>query len=259
MHATIRAFWLPKAGNSASDYEDAFWPRKPLDQTSHSIRMAVGDGATETSFSAHWARLLVRDYGSGRLTPGSIGVRLPSLQRRWRRQVGKRPLPWYAEAKLSDGAFSSLAGLTVEDERCETNSDGRWEAMVIGDSCLFQIRDMRMITSFPLGRSEEFDSRPSLIPSVESSHSRLDDDLRAVGGRCRPGDLFYLMTDALACWLLWMLEGDEGNILNSLDQIQTQADFEEIVRDQRKIRLSDGTSPLKNDDVTLLRCRIDQQ
>src|SRR5262245_8631858 len=104
MHATIRAFWLPKAGNSPSDYEDAYWPRKPFDSTTFPIRLAIGDGATEASFSALWARLLVRDYGLGYLSPSSLSERLASLQARWWRRVGKEPLPWYAEQKLRHGA-----------------------------------------------------------------------------------------------------------------------------------------------------------
>jgi len=108
MHAKIQTFWLPKAGNKPSEYEDAFWPRKPLDRTAPPIRLAVGDGATETSFSALWARLLVRDYGIGYLTAGSLLERLPRLQDLWWRRVSKDPLPWYAEEKLRDGAFSSL-------------------------------------------------------------------------------------------------------------------------------------------------------
>src|SRR6266513_307758 len=32
MHILARPFALPKAGNSADDYEDAYWPRRAFDQ-----------------------------------------------------------------------------------------------------------------------------------------------------------------------------------------------------------------------------------
>src|SRR4051812_45209913 len=122
MHASIRAFWLPKVGNSPSEYEDAFWPRKPFDANSTHIRLAVGDGATEASFSKLWARQLVRAYGNGVLTPDSISGGLAGLQTLWGRLVGREPLPWYAEEKLRDGAFSSLVGLTIEDDATSEGS-----------------------------------------------------------------------------------------------------------------------------------------
>lgn len=257
MHATIRAYWFPKAGNGASDYEDAFWPRKPHDQTSPTIRLAVGDGATETSFSALWARLLVRSYGLGHLSPEDLSGRLPALQGRWLRLVGKEPLPWYAEAKLRDGAFSSLMGLTIEDDPGEDGSQGRWEAMAVGDSCLFQVRGEELVASFPLERAEQFDSRPTLISSVPSGNAGLDEALRVARGVCRIGDVFYLMTDALACWFLRRLELRDGDPFYYLNQIEDDSTFEEIVRTQREDRLEDGQRLLRNDDVTIVRCRID--
>src|SRR6516162_536658 len=108
MHCTIQAFWLPKAGHSLSDYEDAFWPKKSFDGNSTSVRLAVGDGATETSFAAVWAKLLVRAYSVGDLLTGTLPEKLPQLQDRWRRIVGRKQLPWYAEEKLRFGAFSTL-------------------------------------------------------------------------------------------------------------------------------------------------------
>lgn len=257
MNATIRAYWLPKAGNSATDYEDASWPRKPLDRTSPTIRLSVGDGATEASFSALWARLLVRSYGSGRLTPGRLRESLPALQARWRNLVGKGPLPWYAEEKLLDGAFSSLAGLTIKDDPGRDRSHGRWEAMAVGDSCLFQVRGDELVARFPLERAEQFDSRPTLISSVPSRNSGLDEALRFTDGVCRVGDVFYLMTDALACWFLrrWELRSDP---LFFLDEIRCQAHFERLIDEQRSDSAEDGTRLLKNDDVTLVRCQIEQ-
>src|SRR5262245_31431960 len=132
MHAKIQTFWLPKAGNMSSDYEDAFWPPKALDHTAPPIRLAVGDGATETSFSALWARMLVRGYGKGYLTAGSLSERLPRLQGLWRRRVSKDPLPWYAEEKMRDGAFSSLVGLTIQADPDAHAASGHWEAFAIG-------------------------------------------------------------------------------------------------------------------------------
>src|SRR4051812_29570559 len=60
----IRAdlLWLPKAGNSVEEYEDA-WATSPDDESSPGqFVCAVTDGATETSFAGLWARLLAEAY-----------------------------------------------------------------------------------------------------------------------------------------------------------------------------------------------------
>lgn len=259
MQATIRAYRLPKAGNSAADYEDAYWPRRPSERSSSPVRLAVGDGATEASFSALWARLLVRGYGLGNLSPEQLFERLPALQDRWRRLVGKEPLPWYAEAKLRDGAFSSLIGLTIQDGPDEDGSQGCWKAMAIGDSCLFQVRGEDLVASFPLQRAEQFDSRPSLVSSVPSGNTGIAEALQVTSGGCRAGDVFYLMTDALACWFLSRLELRDGDPFSFLNQVEDDSVFEDVIRTQREGRLEGGRRLLKNDDVTLVRCRIDQQ
>jgi hypothetical protein len=255
MHATLRVFCLPKAGNSPSDYEDASWPRRSLELGSFPIRLAIGDGATEASFSAFWARLLVRDYGRGRLTPDSLPSRLPSLGSRWRRRVESGPLPWYAEAKLNDGAFASLLGLTIHGRHPDHDQERHWEAMAVGDSCLFQIRGRELIARFPLDRSELFDNRPTLVSSLPSRNASLDDALGVVGGRWEAGDVFYLMTDALACWFLkgWERRKDR---LSQLDGIENENGFRSLVEEQRSAAMDDGGRILKNDDVTLVRCSL---
>ncbi len=112
MRASIRVFSLPKAGNSVAEYEDACWPRQAR-ELSDNIHLAVADGATETSFSGLWARLLVNAYGRGRLTEAAWIHDLSKIRRVWQRAVGQKPLPWYAEEKLRLGAYSALTGVTI--------------------------------------------------------------------------------------------------------------------------------------------------
>jgi hypothetical protein len=49
---SVQAFWLPKAGNTTKEYEDAF------DYSIAERRFAVADGATDSAFAGHWARIL---------------------------------------------------------------------------------------------------------------------------------------------------------------------------------------------------------
>ena len=99
MHVLSHAFWVSKAGNTVDEYEDAFWPKRPIDCNAEGFSCAVADGATETSFSGIWANILVRTYCKGHLKESVFLKSLPKLQKTWRNLVGNKPLPWYAEEK----------------------------------------------------------------------------------------------------------------------------------------------------------------
>src|SRR5260221_6490734 len=139
MRTSVRVFWLPKAGSSLAEYEDAFG-RRQTGELSGVLRLAVTDGATETSFSGLWARLLVNSYGRGRLAEADFDAELNRIRRVWQRAVGQKPLAWYAEEKLRLGAFSSLTGLTLFPPTGRDGNGGPLQALSIGDSCLFQLR-----------------------------------------------------------------------------------------------------------------------
>src|SRR5438105_4560754 len=142
MRTSLRIYWTPKRGNTQEEYEDAFWPPEPLDLHSKLLRFAVADGATETSFAGSWAQILTRAYCRDRLSQKRIHKTLPRLQQEWNSSITSKSLPWYAEQKLSQGAFATLLGLTL--------LDGTWQSTSIGDSCLFQIRRNSVVTAFPI-------------------------------------------------------------------------------------------------------------
>src|SRR5712692_2413403 len=103
-----RAFALPKLGNSAEEYEDA------AAADPRCGRFAIADGAAESSFAALWARLLVTGFVAA--PPADLGSWadfLRPLQQRWAAEVGGRPLPWYAEMKLQQGAFATFLGVVA--------------------------------------------------------------------------------------------------------------------------------------------------
>src|SRR5438067_1583543 len=119
-----QVFSLPKRGNDASENEDAY---------AHSIahgRFAVADGATESSFAALWAQLLVDEFVKPG-TPADWAGWLPPLQARWAAEIDQQPLPWYAETKVQQGAFATFLGVVIEPD-C-------WRAVAVGDSCMFHL------------------------------------------------------------------------------------------------------------------------
>ncbi len=225
---SCQAHFLPKRGHAADEYEDAF----ALDPAAG--RFAVADGASESSFAALWGRLLVE--GFVRPAPGW----LEAARQTWAARVDGQALPWYAEAKRDDGAFATLLGLVV--------ANGRWHALAIGDTCLFQVRRDRLIEAFPLRRSEEFGNRPRLVGSRPPADPARE--VHAEGrGDWQAGDRLLLMTDALAQWFLRRHEAGARpwrEFVAFAEGTGTKTAFADWVEDRRR---RDG---LRNDDVTVV-------
>jgi hypothetical protein len=241
MQISFRAFWLPKSGNTEEEYEDAFWPAERISMRSPRFRLAVADGATETSFAGSWARLLSRAYCKDRLSETKIRDFLPRLQRQWQRSIGtKDKLPWYAQEKLLSGAYSTVLGLTL--------TEPQWEAMAIGDSCLFQIRNDEVVTSFPLASAGEFNNRPPLMSTNPENWDREVDRVSHIRGSWQPLDEFYLMTDAAACWFLGAMESGRrpSECLGFMAEDGASA-FAQRIQSLREC------GEMRNDDVTVLR------
>jgi len=237
---SIEAFSCQKAGNARSEYEDA-WAIRGSDSPTR-CRVAVADGATESSFSALWAALLVESFVRGRAHGPEFFNRLDAIRRLWRRKIRGRPLPWYAAEKAGKGAYAAFVGASL-------NAVNRgWRAVAIGDCCLMQVSEKGELSkAFPLTRSEEFGSSPFLVGSVKKA----DDDplphVRVTEGLLPPNEVLFFASDALAAWLLRRAERGEP-AWHELRWLRTQGDFDELVGRARE----DGT---RNDDMTLIRVR----
>lgn len=235
MQLHLRRYWCPKRGSAESEYEDAIaagpGPAFPR-------RVAIADGASESSFARLWAVLLVDAYTRGELTADMLLDDLAPLQQRWHAEVTARPLPWYATEKLRAGAFAALVGLTVHE-------DGAWQAVAVGDCCIIHVRGDRLLCSFPLDSAAAFDNRPRLLSSNPERNQGLHADVRRACGRFAPGDAFLLMSDALAAHVLRCLLDEGCSLARTLPFRRPRAfrPWVEARRDDRSLR---------NDDVSLL-------
>ncbi len=246
MRLSAQTFQVGKKGTSRSEYEDACFPESCFRGERRTYRCAVADGATESAFSREWAQLLVRSFGEH-------SFRLKEQQRSWRKLVDQTPQPWYLERKVAQGAHAAFVGLSLHDP-APGGSEGQpgkgtWRAFAVGDSCLFHVRNNRLLKAGPLSSSEEFGNNPFLLSTACPSPLSRDDAFVSIfSGTWEPGDAFYLATDAMARWLLseeessrppWGFLRDLGPPL-----------FEPIVEILR------GTERLHNDDTTVLRVEV---
>ena len=260
MRVRVSYFTITKAGNSESEYEDAFYPVFPSteDITRDRFRFSVADGATEGYLSGDWANFLVRSFH--RASSLRFDETFEVALRRWNawlpryfeaRARAGRPVQWFDEAKLAQGAFATFLGIQFRSRRGD-DSAGRWGAVALGDTCVFHVREEVLVAAFPLDRAEAFDITPNLVPSKPSRFDIVRTFARQTGGEWKHGDAFFLATDALAAWFLGEAERKQApwRILRDLDT-EEQPPFADWVHDLRERKA------MRNDDVTLLRVEVD--
>jgi hypothetical protein len=253
-----RTYWVPKRGNSEEEYEDAFFPEFPRERKGRVARFAVADGASEGMLSGPWAKILVRAFFRAYQRPSRSSARFllaracdswetwKAAYLRRRAEVG-RPVQWWEEQGLETGPFSTLLGVAfLLPQGGET---GRWDAIAVGDSCLFAVRDNGLAVRFPIRNSSGFGSRPVLISGDPARNAAHLDKIAHSSGALSIGDRFYLMTDALAAWFLNEAE-DGREPWDALSSIEGDEGFFRLVHGLRQ------GGEIRNDDVTLTCIRV---
>ena len=219
---------VPKRGNTAAQNEDAF--------AQSGLRFAVADGASEGWQSGPWAQTLADAFIANPPYPADYEAWLSACRATFAQLAPTATAAaWYVEEKQQQGAFATLAGFTLEEAR---DGGWRWRSLAVGDSCLFQVRSGNLRVRFPVESAAAFTNAPNLVGSLAGNSPEW------LAGRAAVGDVFYLLTDALAEWFL-----REPTALSELELARpaTFAAWVDALRDARR---------LKNDDTTALRVEL---
>lgn len=244
----VKSYSIPKNGNSTSENEDAkvILPRKHVDGSSF-LRCAVSDGATQTSFSRLWAKLLVNESTQFKPSLKRLGDAIHNAQLSWTNEIAKYDLPWHAEEKVKKGAFATLLWLSINKL---DDTGGTYKALALGDSNLFVIRKESLHISFPIQDSQRFGNDPILISSIPARNENMAERINILDDAWFVGDEFFLATDALAYYLLKKFEQNES-FFSSLKEILIKQmvhydSFQSWIQSLRE------NNELKNDDTTLI-------
>ncbi|MBX9725490.1 MAG: hypothetical protein K2X81_29095, partial [Candidatus Obscuribacterales bacterium] len=142
-------------------------------------------------------------------------------------------------------------GLSLSEEKDKLS----WTARALGDSCLFHIQSLKIATSMPLTKWEEFDTTPLLLSSNQSANEGIMSQQKHHTGLFEKGDIFYLMTDAISKWFL-RRSSDHDDAISMLEAIENKEQFEKLVQEQRHIKDDKGRAMMPNDDVTWTRIKV---
>ncbi|MEU7049312.1 hypothetical protein ACF1GS_34445 [Streptomyces eurythermus] len=272
-----QCFLVPKAGSLREECEDATHLTSSPD--GHSVFAAVSDGASESLLSGAWARKLVRgavasmaaadDRRHDRENSGAGSFVEDLLARtvdQWdgyiaeyqaERAARGRPITWYEQPGLDKGAFATLVAVHLRAAAAAPEDPAAprpwsWHAFALGDSCLFHLREGRLIASFPIADGEGFGITPQLLGSRNRDAALITDRASTATGELRADDELLLATDALAAWLLShpeLASGGTGKQLGKLADLGEETFTEWVLSERDKSRM-------RNDDVALIRMRV---
>ena len=190
-----RTFWLPRRGNSPDEYEDAFAAGRGVraicrGRWGHGglfygvVGPALGRGLRLRMRSATSAVAVLAAR-----RPGAMGHRRSRPEAR----IGTPITGW------NKGAFAAFLGIVLT---ASPQGTCQWQAVAVGDTCLFHTRDSVLLRAFPLDRSDQFNNRPQLVGSRMSVGDVRKRQRLWTDGCGQPGDRLWAMTDALAKWCL---------------------------------------------------------
>jgi hypothetical protein len=245
---TARQFVLPKDGSTDEECEDA------VAFSADALRFAVADGATEAFDARRWAVRLAEAWVGAESSPLTAEEFRPWLkeQGEWLRASWEgRKLPWYAEEKRRAGSFAAFVGLRLE----EGARGMSWGAVALGDSCLVQSRGGAVRTAVPVSTHEAFNSAPPLVPSSEALSGAALARLVTARGEAERGDVFLLMSDALAAWYFESSSAGDGRAAQ-FDSLLAASENESLAALVRRERES---KRMKDDDVAVVRVMLNDE
>ncbi len=263
MQIQMVTFSAAKEGNAPGEWQDAASGGVVADGAGNPVaaRFIVLDGATGAYDPLRWVDQLVTSFAPPPgADPGAGGPRLdPADMRHW---FVRMQAQWAGEPRSFDsiieerkfaevGSFATLLGFEIGGL---DGAEPGWQAVALGDTVLFHVRDSRMIAVFPAMGPDDFGTLPDGVHTLPSKLDRMTERLQFGRGTLQAGDFLFAATDAMAQWILRAIGHQEVRVWEALSSLAHPDVFARLVQDQR--REQDGAKRMKNDDVTLLRLRM---
>jgi hypothetical protein len=260
MYINIKAFKVHKLGESFEGCHDNYMYN--LDKK----LFAIADGVSKSFFPALWSKQLVEKFDKDdsildfNKKEETISLWLEDVRKAWMDEVNKNDwdsLPFYVKNRRSEAAFSTFIGLKIFS--VEKNEE-KWKAVIIGDSCLFHIRDGKIIAVHNMNSSKDFDNYPDSIASRNSITNNLPKDLceriKLYEGEFKKNDSIVLGTDAVAKWILENKENKNFEDNHKLFGLMNMDEFDEFIYQAKKGKLK---ATMEDDDITLMQIKYSNE
>jgi hypothetical protein len=239
----MRAMWAPKEGSAESEWEDSAAYR--FDRAV----AAIADGASSSYRAANWSAELVGQFVSSTPDlsgdPGSFAAWVQRTADGFQsRSEARSETSWYAADASRRGSFATFCGLRL------AGGPDRFEAVHVGDACLFHCRGGELVTASVLDPAG-FDLAPDLLKSSPYEDSYGAEEARFIQAPIEPGDVIFLATDAMGSAML-QLHAVDKPVWATFSAIGP-AGFDRATNALRAAGI------MENDDVTLLRIRLPER
>jgi len=258
MYLQYRAFSVPKLETKDEENEDSMAPASQSGAESLAdFRCSVSDGASTADFSRDWSHLLTNSFATDQngawLDNDLLLAELANLAKQWKQTTdgyfeGRERQFWEVEKP----GHAALAGLILNHSDPEQRT---FVVITYGDSCFFQIRNEQVIMRAPETAYDKFASNPHLLCTDQDQNRNVPKRIVRVPGTWEPGDVFYLMTDAVSATVYWCLENNIAEFA-TLDTIKTQSSFAAYIDHMRATKRADDEPFMKNDDCTMIRISV---
>ena len=246
---TPNAIWPAsrKLGYEDREADDAF--------ASSDAVFAIADAAAQSYLSGRWARRLVERCVSLSDIWLDVPIAVRETCAEWsevlaayvaQREESGRPIKFYEEPKLALGSHATL--LVAQGAVSLEGGQTVWRVIGVGDSCIFRVSKEAVTAAVPITQSIDFDTAPALISSLK--HAEKEPDYLRAHGTWVSGDRLFMLTDAVAQWLLRGYENGDSpwSVLESLDE----ASFRNWVDEERRL------GRMRDDDVTVTRIVLEE-
>jgi serine/threonine protein phosphatase PrpC len=220
-------------------------------------RYAIADGVGQSFFPAEWSKLVVEHFCDDKDTLSTSLFEsndwkawLTPIQQQWQAQIqhlvskttGSDTAHLRNSLAEKDPAATTFVGLQID-----AGNNPNWQALIVGDSCLFHVRD-DVLESYLIKTPSEFSNHPENFTSYSNNRNY---EPKLVRGTIKNGDIFLLATDALSKWILTKYQLGGTNWQSAWSKLIAVSKYRELYDFVNEAR-SDNQCRLEDDDVTLM-------
>jgi len=235
----IISFTLQKSGESKNGNQDSF---KINEQNKI---FAISDGVSRSSFANIWSKKIVEEFIKNPfktktidkiflekwLYPAKLGLD---------EEISKLDIdPMILDVAKEKGSSATFLGGVIKKE----GKQKRICLWVVGDTNIFQIRQNKNHTSFPIKKLDGFKSKTFAITSFLDKNNI---NFLYTEWIIKSGDILILATDAFSKWFMGSYQKGQRPWKKMIKNISKMDDFIEKLRHDKK---------LENDDVTFIMLR----